>query len=298
MKPFILRFLILSSFFLAAPNPLVSVTAAESEASNEGSAANGGLLVTPKRLVFSERQRHAELTLMNRGTKRTTFRLDWIDIYMDSEGRLIALDADDEDTQSLQHMVRLSPRQVTVEAGERQTVRVFVRRPADLESGEYRSHLRLRALPTTDAGPTLDDFREQPEDAFSFRITALPAISLPVIVRQGELKTDIALDIEDLVESEDDLRVVSLRLERQGDRSIYGDLSAFWHSATGEQILVGRAKGVSVYTSIEDRSFDLALHLPEGQQWSSGTLRVDFESQPSLDGGGPKLTASRELVVP
>ena len=44
-------------------------------------------------------------------------------------------------------MVRLSPKQITVGPGENQTVRFNLRPPADLDSGEHRSHLLLQVIP-------------------------------------------------------------------------------------------------------------------------------------------------------
>jgi hypothetical protein len=263
-------------------------------------ARNGGLLVFPKRVVFSGRERSAVLTLMNSGAKPTTFRLELIDLRMDEEGRLMPYrENEGAPGRTLKGMVRFSPRQVTVEAGDQQTVRVFVRKPADLEPGEYRSHLLLRALPSTDQGPRIEDFQAEQENALSIRITALPAISLPVIVRHGDLDASVSLQVVDVLERGPGSQVLSLRLDRQGDRSVYGDMAAYWLPALGgDEILVGRANGVAIYTTVQQRTFDLPLRLPEDLRWDAGVLRVAFESRPELDGGGAGLSADYEVALP
>lgn len=288
-----------TGFLLLAPVDTWAASPADEE-TTVSAARNGGLLVFPKRVVFSERERSAVLTLMNSGTKSTTFRLELIDLRMDEEGRLMPyLEDDDEPDQSLKGMVRFSPRQVTVEAGDRQTIRVFVRKPPDLASGEYRSHLQLRSLPSTDQGLRIDDFQSEQENALSIRITALPAISLPIIVRHGDLDASVGLEIVDVLARGPSAHVLSLRLDRQGDRSVYGDMTAYWLPTTGgSTMLVGEAKGVAIYTTVQQRAFELALRLPEGLSWDSGVLRVAFASRPELDGGGPGFAAEYEVALP
>ncbi len=259
-------------------------------------ARNGGLLVFPKRVVFSGRERSAEITLMNSGTRATTFRLELINFRMDEEGRLMPY-GEGEAGQTLKGMVRFAPRQVKVEAGERQTVRVFVRKPPDLAAGEYRSHLQLRALPSTDLGPRIEDFQEEQDNTLSLRITALPAISLPIIVRHGDLEASVDLEIVDVLDGEQGSQLLSLRLGRQGDRSVYGDTVVYWlPTGGGDEILVGRANGVAIYTTVHQRTMNLTLRLPEGRD--SGALRVAFESRPDLDGGGARLRADDNITLP
>ncbi len=300
MKQLIFTTAILTVGFLSLDLVTTCAAASEEERTAVTTARNGGLLVFPKRVVFSPRDRSAEITLMNRGTQATTFRLGLIDVRMDEEGRLIPHDErEGESATSLKGMVRFSPRQVKVEAGERQTVRVFVRRPPDLAPGEYRSHLQLRALPSTESGPRIEDFQEEQSNTLSLRITALPAISLPVIVRQGELEASVGLEIEDFRQGGPGADVVSLRLDRGGDRSVYGDMTAYWLPAGDDDaVRVGLAKGIAIYTTVHRRSFDLALRLPEGVDQASGVLRVAFESRPDLDGGGSELSAQHEVTLP
>ena len=255
-----------------------------------GPGPGAGLLITPKRLVFADRDRRGEITLMNHSTEPLTFRLEWIERRMDEAGRLVPY-AEGESVRSVDGMVRYSPRQVEVGPGERQTVRVFVRKPADLEAGEYRSHLQLRALPKTEDGPRIDDFASTEDGVMSFRMKALPAISLPIIVRHGELPAAVDLRLKDL-KIERETPSLHVQLDRQGERSIYGNVTATWYPGDqGQPITVGRVRGIAIYTTVERRSLALPLNIPPDLELTSGVLRVAFDSRPAMDGGGDRLSA-------
>ncbi len=254
----------------------------------------GGLLVTPKRVVFAGRERSAEIHLLNNGRRTTTYRVELLEMEMDASGQLTELQ--EATASSLGRMVRLAPRQVTIAAGERQTVRLLLRKPAGLAAGEYRSHLRLRAIPEATA-TVLPGTAEVDPGGISIRLVALPGISIPIIVRQGSLSSTIGLS-QLTVETDGAASRVSMRLEREGQRSVYGDLSAVFMPAAGGAIPVAEGKGIAIYTSISSRTFSLPLSPPDGVSLSSGRLRVTFRSRPDTDGGGVQLTANAEVVLP
>ncbi len=288
----LLPLLSLAACLLLGTVPVVAQNAQDNQTDCVGKT--GSLLITPKRVVFSGRDRSAEVQLMNNGCKLTTYRVELIEMRMTEAGRLLTLD--DPAPASLGRMVRFAPRQVTIAAGERQTVRMFLRKPADLELGEYRSHLHLRAIPDATesigaAAPAVE------ENGFSLRLVALPGLSIPIIVRHGQLAA--AIGLSDLaVETGAGPPRVSLRLDRMGERSVYGDLAAEFLPAAGGASPVGKAKGIAVYTSVLSRTFAMPLHPPDGVSLAEGRLRVTFRSRPDADGGGDPITASGEIALP
>ena len=110
-------------------------------------AQQGGLLVAPTRLVFEGRSRGGEVTLVNSGTETTTYRIEVIRLRMKEDGSFEDVVEPQAGERFANDLIRYSPRQVTLDPGVPQTVRVQLRLPAALEEGEYRSHLLFRAIP-------------------------------------------------------------------------------------------------------------------------------------------------------
>ena len=237
----------------------------------------GDLTVSPTRVVFEDRSRSAQLTLVHRGSQPATYRISFIQMAMSEDGQLSEV-AEPAGGRMADRLVRFSPRQVTLEPGLAQTVRLLLRRPADLARGEYRSHLLLRAVPAADAGTSIETL-ELEDQAIAVELTPIYGVSVPVIVRHGELQA--SAEISDFAfepaTGEGSQPAVSLRLLRRGARSLYGDLELAFspHDGRGE-LVVGLFKGLAVYTPNGSRLLRLPLALPDGSRLENGRLRVVF----------------------
>jgi len=145
-------------------------------------ALGGDLLVAPTRLVLDARTRSSQLTLLNTGSAPATYRLTFIRMEMNGKGDL--KEVTPEGPSVAEEMVRYAPQQVTLEPGVQQTVRILVRRPADLPEGEYRVHLLIRAVPKEEPAPAEVDSKEP--NGVAIRLTPVYGVSIPIIVRQGD----------------------------------------------------------------------------------------------------------------
>lgn len=261
----------------------------------EVAAAEGGnALVFPKRVVFAGRTRSAEVNLVNRSSRPVTYRVELVDRRMTPFGALAEIDPPSADERSARGLLRYAPRQVVVPPESSQKIRLLLRKPADLAVGEYRSHLLCRALPPPDAGfglAALEDGK-----SVAVRLTALPAVSIPVIVRHGEVSASARLS--DLTFDSEAAPELSFRLDRAGEASIYGDLTASWISPAGGETVVARVKGVAVYATLPAVHLRLALSPPAGTALAGGRLRLSFHSRPEDDGGGPPVTTEAEIDLP
>ena len=119
----------------------------------------GDLLVAPTRVVFEGRKRSAELNLSNIGQARATYRVSLVRMEMDENGAFKER-TPDPGAENLQTLFRFSPREVTLDPQESQTVRIQIRKPAELPAGEYRLHIVFRAVPTTTPVPALMEVPE------------------------------------------------------------------------------------------------------------------------------------------
>jgi hypothetical protein len=251
------------------------------------------LLIAPTRIVFEGRLRTAEITLVNIGSATATYRITFVHLRMNEEGgtKEIETAAAEPGERFADELIRYSPRQVTLEPNVAQTVRMQVRKPADLEPGEYRSHLLFRAVPS--AGPDLKT--AQDPTAFSVQLTAIYGVSIPIIVRHGDTAAKATLSELEIAppSGADATPALRFRISRTGNQSIYGNLTVTFVPARGKPSVVGLANGVAVYTPNLLRRAAIPLRAPPGVVLKSGSLHLAYTKQDK----GNETIAEADLLV-
>ena len=253
------------------------------------------LMIAPTRIVFDKNQRAAQLDLINSGSETSTYRISIVNRRMGEAGEFSAIDSPAPGEQFAGDLLRYSPRQVVLEPGGGQVVRLSLRKPADLPAGEYRSHLIFEKVAAA-KGATSLEAQGAPPGEVSVQLTMLVGISIPVIVRHGETAASVTLaglELQKPVAGQP--ATLALVLQRSGNRSVYGDLGATFTPQGGAEQEVGKAGGVAVYTPNPLRRVKLALQPPAGLALARGTLRVTFRERP--DAGG-KLLAEAAIELP
>lgn len=257
-------------------------------------AAAQGLSVSPNRVVFEDGERSAGLHLHNRSADQTvTYRLSLQRVRMDENGRMERVEGEPRDgEQFADDLIHFSPRQVTLEAGDTQRVRLMTRPDGDLEEGEYRAHLKFEALPPPGGFPEPEG---ADEDKLQVSMQVRQNLWIPVIYRHGEPSVDVDLEAQVDDETEGTPSKLDLVIHRDGDRSVYGDLEAtFVADDTGEETRVARLRGVGVYTPNERRFMELDMEMPEGKSLEDGRLEVVYQE---VDESGPRGEPVRRVVV-
>jgi P pilus assembly chaperone PapD len=279
----------------ASPGLLLLLVSALAATAAQAQRGPGDLLIAPTRVVLEGRQRTAEVTLVNVGAAAATFRISLVNLRMDENGgtREIEISGAEPGELFANDLIRYSPRQVTLEPHVAQTVRLQVRKPADLAPGEYRSHLLFRGVPA--AEPAAGKGAE-PSTEVNIRLTAVYGISIPVIVRQGETAATAALSDLAIVppagaEREPTLR---FRINRSGSQSVFGDLTATFVPAGGKPRVVGIANGIAVYTPNPMRVAGIVLHLPPDVALKNGLLNLTYRKQEK----GKETLAEAAVRVP
>jgi hypothetical protein len=236
----------------------------------------GGLLVAPTRLVFEGSQRAGQLTLVNTGTQTATYRISLIRLRMLETGEFREVQEPDSAERFADTLVRFSPRRVELPPGVPQTVRLQLRLPADLPPGEYRSHMLFRAVPVS--APE-ESVRSEPVTGLQMTLRAVYGVSVPIIVRQGALVAGLSLSdprVETVPGAEPPAQL-AVTLNRTGDRSVYGDLTAVLVREGRPDLVVGVARGLAVYTPNTRRTCVLPMRLPPTLD-PHASLRVRFDS--------------------
>jgi hypothetical protein len=254
------------------------------------------LMLYPTRIVFEKNQRSAQLELINNGTETTTYRINIVNRRMSETGEFSAIDSPLTGELFADQMLQYSPRQVVLEPGVSQTIRLSLRKPADLPAGEYRSHLQLERIADAKGDTAIASLGQAAPKDISIRLTALVGATIPVIVRQGETSAQLTLtDIELLAPAPGQPASLAVVLHRSGNRSVYGDLGATFTPRGGTAQGLGKVSGVAVYAPNPLRRVRLQLAPPAGLVLTNGTLLVTFRER---EDAGDKLLAQASLELP
>jgi P pilus assembly chaperone PapD len=267
----------------------------------------GDISLSPKRITLDSSARATAVYVFNRGTTTATYSISLVDRVMTPDGRILTIEdamkdpADAAIVETLQSASRLithTPRRVTLQPNESQTVRILAQRPANLPAGEYRTHLTVTAIPPADYGLTAEQAAGVVnEGELSIRLLPLFSLSIPLIVRQGP--TDVSAAIESARmsleppmqtspgQSPAAVPTVSLDLLRLGSSSLYGNIEIY----DGDEV-IGRSAGLAVYPEVERRAVTVALR---STPRSGATLTVVFIDQDSRPGDE---LAKTELIAP
>ena len=236
-------------------------------ASTPVQAGIGDLLVAPTRIVLDGRK-GAEVILNNIGEEPASYRVSVEFRRMTEDGGLVDVAQPTVDDQKAADMIVYAPRRVVLAPHQPQAIRIAARPPQGLPDGEYRVHLLFRAIPpATPVAPA----SSEPVKGVHFQLTPVYGVTIPVIVRLGNLSATAGIADVHLAEK-DGNRVVSLELSRAGQRSTFGELRVL-KAGVKEPLAIQRA--VAVYTEIGKRRVDIPLN-PAFKSDLSGPVTVQY----------------------
>lgn len=254
------------------------------------------LSLYPTRIVLEKNQRAAQVELMNNGTAPETYRINLVNRRMGEMGEFIALEAPGPGDQFADPLLRYSPKQVTVQPGSSQTVRILVRKPADLAPGEYRSHLQFDRVADAAGATSVEQANTPGDKGIGVVITALVGASIPVIVRQGDTQASATLsDLALLPAAGDAAPALSFVINRSGNRSLYGDLTVRFTPKGGQPVDLAKAGALAVYVPNALRRARMALQVPAGTTLAGGSLSLSYRER--AEAGG-KMMAEASLSLP
>ncbi|MEM9233122.1 MAG: molecular chaperone [Pseudomonadota bacterium] len=238
-------------------------------------AGPGDLLVSPVRVVFEGRERVAEVTLVNKGETPATYRISFENRRMNRDGSFAPITEAGEGELFSDSYVRFAPRRVDLEPNAPQTLRLMLRKPADLGDGEYRSHLHLAAIPD-DAGSASIEAGEGDANAISIQLTPVYGVTIPIIVRHGVLEADAKITTADYVRTSNGGGELKFTFERTGTKSLYGD---FTLHVEGRDEALMQMSGVALYTPNSARDMKISLP-PEAAAIAAGkSLEIRFQDR-------------------
>jgi hypothetical protein len=201
------------------------------------------LMVYPTRVVMTDRERTAQVDIINTSQMNASYKISLVRKRMTDTGNFEDVVTPEPAEKFTDELVKFSPRQVTLLPGAGQTIRMMFKMPGTLEEGEYRSHLVF-----TKMAAGISDLSEKDAadpGTVSMRVKANIGVSIPVIARHGKLEAQAAIDplSVKLIAVEPKQQLVGFTLTRSGTRSVYGDVVVY----RGEE-KVALGNGFAIYT--------------------------------------------------
>jgi hypothetical protein len=215
-------------------------------------AGIGDLLVAPTRIVLDGR-RGAEVILNNIGDEPATYRVSVQFRRMTEDGGLDDVEEPNATDKIAEDMIVYAPRRVTLAPHQPQAIRIAARPPEGLPDGEYRVHMLFRAIPAPT--PIVAAAAQEPVKGIHFELTPIYGVTIPIIVRLGNLEATAGIANVHL-EKKDGEPVVALDLSRSGTRSTYGEVRVL---KAGVKDPIAIQKNVAIYTEITHRRVAVAL---------------------------------------
>ena len=228
-------------------------------------AGVGDLLVAPTRIVLDGR-RGTEIILNNIGDDVATYRISVELRRMTPDGRLVDVEMPSTAEKAAQEMILYAPRRITLPPRQPQSIRLSARAPEGLPDGEYRVHMLFRAVP-----PPRPAAAPQKMEGVAFQLTPIYGVTIPVIVRLGNLEAKAGLaNVRKVVE--DGKPAIALDISRSGDRSTYGEVRVLKAGVADPIALV---RGVAVYTELGQRSVTIPID-PAHAAEANGRVTVQY----------------------
>lgn len=252
-------------------------------------AAQGDLLIAPTRLVLDGR-RGGEVILSNIGSEEAVYRVGLELRRMADNGYIEAVpegEANALESAALD-MIRYAPRRVTLPPNQPQSIRISARPGAELPDGEYRVHMTFNAVPRP--RPVSEQDAAGAGGGIAINLTPIYGITMPIIVRKGQLEVAAGL-ANPRIERTEDGTAFAIDIARAGAASLYGDLVVTRPGNDDEPLFI--ARGLGVYPEIETRHS--VFSIPEEQAAAMrGPVHIEFR-EPSERGGGLITALDAEL---
>lgn len=234
------------------------------------------LKVFPTRVLFEGDRRSATVHLKHIGSKETRYRIKAVFYKVGLDGSYSEVKNPSLEKDGFAgKLVRFSPRIVSLKPNVEQIVRIMLRKPRGLKEGEYRAHLHFATFDPQDAEEFL---KTKSKGGIVMDLRAQRAVAIPFIIRHGFLHADIKMSQFSLEKNAVGTAFnLDLKMEKDGNRSVYGDFEVSYEGDKGEKKVLGLLRGISIYNK------SLKVKIP-----------LSFENKRQLQNKSIKIIFSRE----
>ncbi|MEX0778431.1 MAG: hypothetical protein WD037_01755 [Balneolales bacterium] len=237
------------------------------------SSVSGQVTISPTTLFIDDQSRFGTFLVMNSSDQAQEVSLSFQFGYpgTDETGRSVMRYDDDEaaSRHSIADWIRGFPRNFILEPGQRQTVRLTVRPPEQIEDGVYWTRIK------TTSNPLSADVEEQAGEGISAQINFNFEQVTSGFYKQGSVNTGIVF--EDLaVEQNGESAYVVADLVRSGNAPFLGSMQLLIRNSSGNTVEEFRSSTTMYFDGLKRMNFDIT-------DWPAGeyTAEMRFESRRS-----------------
>lgn len=228
--------------------------------------AQGGLAMIDHSVVFKGNSRKEVTQFINRGSDTLRYSVSLVSQRMDRDGELVN-NKDVVNKYEASPYLRIYPRTVAVPPGVLQSVAVQLRSSANMEPGEYRSHILFK--PIFNDNNVEDISVDAPAgNNVNVEVELYTGVSIPVSILVEELVLDGEIDKLHIVKDGEG-RALAMSIKRSGNRSLRAVLDFEYIPLKGESETI-KSKSVVIYRELE--SLDLSFGISDMP--ATGSLRV------------------------
>jgi hypothetical protein len=137
--------------------------------------------------------------------------------------------------------------------GQRQVIKIALKRNVDVSDGEYFSHVKIRMLDSNVEATQAKAQSDKATPSQEMKIVARQVIAVPVIWRKGDIPPSASLASAKLDTS---ARALDLTIHRSGSSSTRGYVSVF---PEGEDTAVSEISHVVIYPTTDHKQVRVSL---------------------------------------
>ena len=248
------------------------------------SAQGQGILFSQYRVILKAGEIRT-LQVCNPTDVTRSYRLYAMDKEMKDGGKLVDIPVSINYPTSLKNQIRIFPKRITLAPNECQEVQLQLKNTSNLPDGEFRSFLYFL--------PLISNEIKQPDSVVAVKGTT-PAIimrigaAIPIFFRKNSTVEKVSIDNVSLKKDSVGKHHLKLRLNREGNQSVFGAIQI--HSkSSGEPIMIGERRGNAIYAETNWKELYIPLSIDSLDTDSSGKIPFSISYINSEEGGKEEI---------
>lgn len=204
------------------------------------------VFMSKSRLIIEENQNYAEFVILNRSDRKKLVTFGWNRRIVEKDGSFKTLKEKESvpGYEPADPYLRYSPRRAILGPGERQRIKVYARRPADLKNGEYHSHFTIISEPLRE-----EQKKEPVKGDLVGSVNVNAGTSIPVFLRHGPSTLNVKIE-DAYIYPKEGKHYLHIKASNNSTRSVYGDAVLECKKSDG-QIVQDTITTLRLYTEVE-----------------------------------------------
>lgn len=176
--------------------------------------------ISPQRVFIKKNQRTATMTILNESKETVAYTFEWQHRAQKNGGEIILFkegEALPPKYKPLDKYVQYSPRRIILKPGQKQRLRMLVRRTPDMQEGEYHSHIQIKG------DPLIEDAEQGVVGKMGGAVQTRVYVAIPVFLQHGNTTLDFDVTHAQLLKK-DGKDFINFQVKNRSTRSAYINL--------------------------------------------------------------------------